>query len=243
MKKSLLTLLLSLVATMGLQAQIIKPGKGRQVAENIKNGFNKAIDAIDQDVTPTGRHDVLDGYIIPKVGLNLSNLTHLDGNPKIGFTGGFGMEVFVHSQVALGLELNYTRQGTTGVYYQPTQGEERQGPYEYSLDYFNTSFIARWYPKPNIPLSVYSGLTFSRNFNATFKGAGEYEDLTDEHVRYGEVSIPLGASYEFGQWELGLRYNFSFTKLADSSTADRVMGSAKNMKLEATVGYRIAVFK
>lgn len=243
MKKSLLTMLLVLVATMGLQAQIIKPGKGKKVAETIKNGFNTAIDAIDQDVTPTGRHEVLDGYIIPKVGLNLSNLTHLDGNPKIGFTGGFGMEVFVHPQVALGLELTYSRQGTTGVYYQPASGEERQGPYEYSLDYFNTTFMARWYPKQSLPLSVYSGLTFSRNFNAKFEGAGEEEELTDGHVRYGEVSIPLGASYEVGQWEFGLRYNFSFTKLAKSATADRVMGSAKNMKFEATVGYRIAVFK
>lgn len=237
-----MTVLLAVVATTCVQAQIIKPSKGKQVAESVKKGFNDAIGAISQDVTPTGTHDLFDGYITPKVGLNLSSLTSMDGNPVIGFTGGFGVEVFVHPRVSLGLELLYSRQGTSGVYYD-VDGTDSYGPCSYSLDYLNTSALARWYPRATLPLSVYGGITFARCFNAKFEGEGSKTNLYKEsHVHRGDISIPVGASYEFGQWAVDLRYNFSFMHLANSERARQLMGNATNMRLEATVAYRILVF-
>lgn len=240
-----MTVLLAVVATMSLQAQIIKPSKGKQVAESVKNGFNTAIDAISQDVKATGTHDVLDGYFVPKAGLNLSSLTSVGGNPIIGFTGGFGVEVFVHPHVSLGLELLYSHQGTAGVYYDTggSSADGRYGPCSYSLDYFNTSALARWYPRATLPLSVYGGITLARCFNAKFEGEGSKTNLyKNSHVHRGDFSIPVGASYEFGQWAVDLRYNISFFRLANTERARQLMGNAKNMRLEATVAYRILVF-
>lgn len=246
MKKCFLTVLLAVVATMGLHAQIIKPGQGKKVAQSIKEGFNDVMEAIDQDTKPTGTHDVLDGYIYPKLGLNLSTLTSMGGNMKLGLTGGFGIEIFVHPRVAVGMELLYSHQGTGGVYYQ-LEGSDGQtvdyGPCKYSYDYLGTNVIARYYPRATMPLSVYSGLCFSRCVGAKFKSDSKKVNLYDgSHVRKGDFAIPIGATYEMGQWAFDLRYTYSPLHQARSQRAHELMGNASHMKLEATVAYRILVF-
>lgn len=246
MKKCFLTVLFAVVATMGLQAQIIKPGQEKKVAQSIKNGFDTVIEAIDQDTKPTGTHDVLDGYFYPKLGLNLSTLTSMGGNVRLGLTGGFGVELFVHSRMAVGMEVLYSHQGTGGVYYQMEDKDGQPyeyGPCKYTYNYLSTNFTARYYPKATLPLSVYSGLCISRCVGAKFKSDSENVDLYDgSHVRKGDLGIPLGATYEVGQWAFDLRYTFSPLHQARSQRAKELMGNASHMKLEATVAYRILVF-
>lgn len=243
MKRNIIGVLILLLSVSGVHAQIIKPVKGKQMAQNVAEGFNQVIDAISQDVKPTGTHNVLSGCIYPKAGLALSTLTGMGGDMKLGFTAGFGLEAFIHPRVSVGLEVDYARQGVNNTYYNIDSQDQKMGPYDYTLDYVTTSLIGRWYVRATMPLSIYSGFSFQRCIKATFSGSGEKEDLLDDsHVRKGDVSIPIGATYEFGQWAVDLRYSYSFLHLAKSKNAKNIMGDASNMKIEATVAYRINIF-
>lgn len=246
MKKTIMTLLLALVATMGLQAQIIKPGQGKKMAQGIKDGFNDVMDAIKQDTKPTGTHEPLDFYMTPKLGLNVSTLTSAGGNPQLGLTAGVNIETFVTQRLSVGLELLYSHQGTSGVTYSLTDANGQAYEYgscKYSLGYLGTNLLARYYPKACLPFSVYSGLCIQRCVNGKWKSGEQKVDLIDDsHIHKGDLAIPLGASYEVGQWAFDLRFTYSPTRLAKSERAKEILGNASNLKLEATVGYRINVF-
>lgn len=246
MKKIFLTAVLLLAATMSMQAQIIKQRQGKKIAKSIKEGFNDVMDVIDQDVTPSGTHDPLDFYITPKVGLNLSTLTGMGGSPQLGLTIGCQIETFVTHKLSVGLELLYSHQGTSSVDHNLIDQEGQPytyGPCKYSLGYLGTNLLARYYPKADLPFSVYSGLCIQRCVSGKFKSDDEKVDLYDDsHVHKGDLGIPVGATYEVGQWAFDLRFVYSPTQVAKSQKAKEMMGHASNIKIEATVGYRINVF-
>lgn len=246
MKKILMTAVLFLVATMGLHAQIIKPGQGKKVSKSIKDGFNDVIEVLDQNTKPTGTHEPLDFYITPKVGLNLSTLTGMGGRPQLGITAGVAIETFATQRLSVGLELLYSHQGTSHVYFDfaGTDGQTYEyGPAKFSMGYLGTNLLVRYYPKACLPFSVYSGLCIARTVSATYKEGSQKEDLYDDgHIHKGDLGIPLGATYEVGQWAFDLRLEYSPTQVAKTNRAKAIMGHASNVKVEATVGYRINFF-
>lgn len=246
MKKIFMTVLLAAVTVAGMQAQIIKSGQGNKIAKSIKDGFNDVIEAIDQDVKPTGTHEVYDGYVVPRLGLCLSTMTSMGGNPKLSAVGGFGVEIFVHPRLAVGMELMYSHQGTTGVHYDVV-GENGtatdSGPCSFTYSYLSVNPIVRYYPRATLPFSVYAGIGFSRCLSAKFKSDSEEINLYRRGDVYkGDFSIPVGLTYEIGQWGLDLRYSYSPFRQARSERARAIMGNASHMKLEATVTYRILLF-
>ena len=238
MKKLFLATFFLCIATLGIQAQIVKPHQGKAAMKSIHNGVNESIKTLDQNIHPTGTHNVWDGYIYPRLGINLSTLLNMGGNPKISLSGGVGIEVFVLPRLGIDMELNYSHQGTAGIY--TKFGNTVSGPYDYRLDYFSTTFLARWYPKATMPLSVYSGISLSNCVNAKSElKNGTTTSLKDDHIRSGDFSIPIGTSYEVGQWAFDLRYYASFLHIAKSEKAKRIMGNATNMRIEATIAYKI----
>lgn len=246
MRKLFMTVLFAAVAMVGMQAQIIKSGQENKVAKSLKDGFHNVIDAIDQDVTPTGTHEVLDGYFVPRLGLCLSTMTSMGGNPKLSVVGGFGVEIFVKPRLAVGLEMMYNHQGTSGVYYDAV-GEDGNknsyGPCNYSFRYFSINPIVRYYPRATMPLSVYAGLSVSRCVGAKFTRDSEEVNLYKKGDVYkGDFGFPVGVTYEIGQWGFDLRYCYSPFRQARSERAREIMGNASHMKLEATVTYRILLF-
>lgn len=246
MKRIFMTAMLAAVTMVGMQAQIIKSGQGKKVAANIKEGFNEVVAALDQDVKPTGTHEVLDGYIVPRLGFCLSTMTSMWGNPKLSVVGGLGVEMFVKPRLAVGLEMMYNHQGTTDVHYDITDADGNThdgGSCSYSFQYLSVNPIVRYYLRATMPLSIYAGISFSRCVGAKFKSDSEEVNLYKRsEVHRGDVGVLVGATYEIGQWGMDLRYVYSPFRQANSERARELMGNASHMKLEATVTYRVQLF-
>lgn len=231
MRKYLIIAIIALVSTGQASAQ--------SLGKRIKNGFKNTIDLLDQNVTATGTHGRWDFYITPKVGVAASNLTGMGGNIKLGFIGGFYTEVFILPNLAVDVEMTYSRQGTNSVTHVNNHGVG--SVYNYRLDYINTDYFCRWYPYEKTPLSVYSGIQVSRLVKAKYVMNGEANSIRS-NLRSGDVSIPVGVSYECGQWQADLRYNFGITRVPRNDLAKSIMGKAHCHTLALTLGYKIQVW-
>lgn len=75
-------------------------------------------------------------------------------------------------------------------------------------------------------------------FNLSHKLKAEYQGNSEEvdidHFKSLDISIPIGASYEFSDFIIDARYNFGLTKLVDQPGS-----SSKNSVIQVTVGYKI----
>lgn len=210
------------------------------------NGVKEFFKMIKQDTHPTGKHDVWDLYVGPRIGPAVSTLSSIGGTPKIGATGGGFFEVFFLENMSIEMGINYSWQGVNNVEYTlktqnadgTTTTEKRE--YDYSLHYINTDYLCRWYPKASIPLSVYAGLHLARLFNAKAK----YQHNTNirDDLHRGDVAIPVGVSYEWGQWQADVRYHQSLRHIGRTARAKSLLDNANNQMLSLTVAYKIQLW-
>ncbi|HCN53219.1 MAG: porin family protein [Prevotella sp.] len=126
--------------------------------------------------------------IIPKVGLNVADLTKSDGDARIGLATGAEFEFRFTPMFSLTLG---------GIYSQ-------QGEKDAEFDYFNLPVLANVYVAPG--LAVKLGLQPSFNVN----------DDDYNGVKSTDLSIPVGLSYEFNHFVFDARYNFGVTKVVDN---------------------------
>lgn len=253
MKKIILLLLVLMLPAMGIDAQIINERNKGQISQGIKDGFKSAMDAIKQDAKPTGEHDQWDGYIAPKLGVGVSSLPGAGGKPEFSYLFGTYIEVFVTKNLGISFEMDYQHQGANSVKSSieiPTTDADGNvmgskvysGKYDYNINYINTNYLIHWYPWPYRPFSVYTGLQLSRLVTAKSKvHGGSNTDIKDE-IHEGEFNIPIGASYEWKQWQFDVRYFISPRELASSNKAKQILGNARNMMLSFSVAYRIKIF-
>lgn len=253
MRKSITIIILFLLATTGMNAQIVTKANKGKIASDIKEGVNNAIETLNQHSHPTGEHELWDGYIAPKVGLGISSLPGAGGRPELGFVGGVYVEAFVAKNLGLSMELTYQHQGANRVRYSEyaaianADGEivdhtVNTARYDYNLDYINTYYLIHWYPWPTRPISFYTGLQLSRLVNAKSEVKGSSTADIKDRLHKGELNIPIGVSWEVGQWEFDARYFFSPREIAKTRQAKAILGNARNMSLSLTVAYRIRIF-
>lgn len=253
MRKKIFLLLLMLIPFVGVQAQIIKKSNKDKIGQNIKNGFNNFMNTIEQDAHPTGEHNLWEGYVGPKLGIGVSSMPGAGGAPEPGAIAGGFFEVFFAKNLSFMFELDFQHQGGNNIHYAALQDVHdaegnvtgqvvNSGKYNYNLNYINTSYLLRWYPWPYRPISVYTGLQLARLISAHshLKG-GDDSDIKDELFK-GEFDIPVGASYEWKQWQFDVRYFISPRKLSRTHRAKQILGNARNQMLSFSVAYRIQIF-
>ena len=271
MKRIIIILITMTFAVSGMQAQ-----------SKVKKGLDNFKNLIVQHEKPTGVHDIWDLYAGLKVGTNYSRFMGSNGKGKIGFYVGATVETFITPQVGIDFEIGYSHMGTNGInavtnshrtfrvvdeesqtYTNFSRDLHTVGSYDVNLDYLNTTYLIRWYPKRHLPLSVYSGVHVYRIIHSSMHLRGDrtetvtnLDDGTSETDTYhvdakekvnddlhrGDVAIPLGVSYEFGQWQVDARYNFSFRHLAGSERAKHILGNSTNSVVTLSVAYRIHFF-
>ena len=267
MKRIIIILIAAVFAVNGMQAQ-----------SNKSNFWNYIV----QHEKPTGEHDIWDLYAGLKAGVNYSRFIGSNGNGRIGFYVGATVETFITPQVGIDFEIGYSHLGTNGInattnghstyrvvdeetqtYTNYSRDTHTVGSYDVNLDYLNTTYLIRWYPKKKLPLSVYTGVHVYRIIHSSMRLNGEctqtitnLDDGTSETNTYavnakekinsdlhrGDVAIPVGVSYEIGQWQFDARYNFSFRHLADSDRAKQILGNSMNSVAMLSVAYRIHFF-
>ena len=249
MKRIILIAAVLLGALSTSHAQLFNKNNTKRIGQAVKKSCQDVKEAIVQDTRPSGEHTLWDIYIAPKVGLNLSNLPGINGNIKLGAVAGAYVEVFVAKNLAVDVEMQYSRQGSSGVYrYLNTKDAsgntvvQEKGPYDFKLDYINTNYLVRWYPWTDLPWSFTTGLHMGYIVSAHAKlKHGADKDIKGD-IHSGDLAFPFGISYEWKQWQLEARYNFYFRKLARSREAKVLMRNARNNVFEVTLGYRIKMF-
>lgn len=218
-----------------MQAQIINKSNEKQIGQSIKNGIDNALETIQQDTHPTGDHELWEGYIAPRLGLEVSSLPGAGGRPELGVVAGVYVETFVMRNLGISIELNYDHKGGNHI---------NNGGYQsnYNLDYLNSLYLAHWYPWSYRPLSFYTGLYMSRVISAKRHDKGNGTANIKDDLHKGEIDIPIGVSYEWKQWEFDARYVLSPRHLAGSKRGKEYLGNARNMMFSLSVAYRIKIF-
>ena len=215
-------------------------------SNSLKKGIGNFFKLIQQDAHPTGIHDPWDLYVGPRLGLDVATLTSTGGTPTIGITGGGFFEIFILKNLSIEMGINYTHQGVNNVSYTKTttledgSQEQHSTDHDYSLHYINTDYLCRWYPKAELPLSVYTGLHLARIIKAIGKST-EKTNIRD-HLHRGDIAFPVGVSYEWGQWQADVRYLQSVRHIGRTATAKRNLDNANNCVLELTVAYKILLW-
>ena len=248
MKRILLITAILFMALTNGQAQVLNKDNTKQIGQAVKEGIKDVKDAIVQDTKPTGEHTIWDIYAAPKVGLNLSNLSGIDGKMKVGVVAGASFEVFIANNIAIDAELLYSHQGSSGVYRNIDTTDDygnpvvqEYGPYNFNLHYFNMNYLVRWYPWADLPWSFTAGVHTGYLISGHAKRKNGKDINLKNNINRGDVSIPIGVSYEWKQWQVEARYSLSLRKLTKGTEAKDLLKNARNSMLEVTLGYRIQV--
>lgn len=169
---------------------------------------------------------------IPRVGVDFSKLSShevyadvsgLDKTYKAQFKPGFvvGANVEYMALDNLGIELGfqYARQGTDSEWESDEVG----------LDYINVPLIANIYLVNNLALRVGVQPGFLVGHDADIS-------YGDDAFKKVDFSIPVGLSYEYENFILGVRYNIGLTRVFKFD-----MLKEKNQVFMVDLGYRIAL--
>ena len=159
--------------------------------------------------------------IIPKVGVNLANLSgDISGNSmKIGLVAGAEGMYQVSPLVGLSAGLLYSMQGCEG-----------DGDSKLNYDFINIPVLANFYVAPKFALKV--GLQPAFVASAKVK-SGDYEVDVKDHMQSIVIDVPIGASYEFSDFVIDARYNLGLSKINKND------GSIRNSVIQITLGYKI----
>lgn len=171
-------------------------------------------------VSANAQHSVGSISLIPKVGFNLANLAGDVSNNSIKFGLVAGADVMYQVTDLVGL--------TGGLYYS-MQGCEGEGDSKFNLDELNIPLLANFYVAPNFALKV--GLQPGIIVKAENKVEKTTYDVKSNSQTI-ELSVPIGASYEFRDFVIDARYNLGLSKINKGS------GSQRNSVFQITVGYK-----
>ena len=156
-------------------------------------------------LSASAQHEEGTWNIQPKVGINVAKVTKGGFDTKVGFVGGVELEYQAWSPVSLSAAVLYSGQGAK----------------KWNLAYLNVPILANFY--------VVKGFALKTGVQPGFKLSDE-----DMDVRKFDFSIPVGASYEYANWQLDARYNIGLTKVWKGATN-------KNSVFQITLGYKFEI--
>lgn len=128
--------------------------------------------------------------IVPKVGLNFSNVTDSDGDTRTALVA--GAEVMIPTGENVGI--------TLGALY------SSQGVKDWSVDYLNIPLLAHYYLCPGLAVKAGAQAGILLNAQGGTDGLNTFD-----------LSIPVGISYEFGKVIVDGRYNIGAFSMFEES--------------------------
>lgn len=197
----------------------------------------------------------------PKIGFNVSFLTNagksylvepLGGKPmegsrdvKLGFVAGVEGEYQITPMISVAAGLLYSMQGTrwedleSQTAYYRAMSKDRM----VNLSYLNIPIVANFYVLKGFALKagVQAGFLLDSKGKETIYDNLENREVETsgdiEGIKKFDLSIPLGASYEFNNVVIDARYNLGLTKVCPGEENK----SSKNSVVQVTVGYKFAL--
>lgn len=152
-------------------------------------------------------------HIIPKVGLNLSSLSNVDGSTIAGLNAGVSLEMLFSEKFGIEPGVLFSMQGT------------KISSKKTHLDYINIPIYAKYYVWHG--LNVFAGPQVGFNVRAKHDGKS-----VKDRIRTADFGLGLGAGYQF-EWGLmvSANYNFGFVNIEKST-------KTKNGVFQLNVGWR-----
>lgn len=170
----------------------------------------------------------------PKVGFNVTNISHVDDSKnKLSLNLGAFAEFKLNDMFAIQPELIYSRQGF----------RDKDGGMKYKgrVNYLNIPVLAKLYiikPLENFSIDLGPQFGFALNGKSVVKHDGTTVKEKMDHLNTFDLSLALGVSYNFDMGlMLSARYNFGLTNVFDK---DAVGTRNKNHVFQLSAGWRLA---
>lgn len=175
-------------------------------------------------VATFAQHAVGSFNIQPKVGLNIANLTgdsKLDA--RMGLVAGAEGEYQATDIVSVSAGLLYSMQGAKVKAPLVTVTQK--------LDYINVPITANVYVVKGLAVKLGLQPGFKVNDKTSVEAGQEGNIDAPSKAKAFDLSVPVGVSYEYNNFQLDARYNWGLTKVYEGS-------KAKNSVFQITLGYK-----
>ena len=180
-------------------------------------------------VCAMAQHEVGSFTLQPKVGINFANMTNMNKpSMRVGLAAGLEAEYYASDIVSVSLGAIYSMQGC--------KAKNEYVKETLKLDYINVPILANVYVVPGlaVKLGIQPGFCINKKIDGEFSTGEEASgELTKDNVKGFDLSIPVGLSYEFANFQLDARYNFGLTKAINVEK-----NSPKNSVIQVTLGYK-----
>jgi len=175
-----------------------------------------------------------------KGGLNVSNLyvdEVSDENARFGFNLGFYGQILSSDAFAIQPELLFSTKGSEIEY----GGSFFDQTVKYNLSYLDLPVLAVF--KLGKSAEIHVGPYVGYLLGAKISHEGDLGNGTDEidkdNLKPFDYGLSGGFGLNFGNFQVGARYNYGLAKLADSDIAELVLGDAKNSLAQVYVSLNL----
>lgn len=175
-------------------------------------------------VATFAQHAVGSFNLQPKVGLNIANLTgdsKLDA--RMGLVAGAEGEYQATDIVSVSAGVLYSMQGAKVKAPLVTVTQK--------LDYINVPITANVYVVKGLAVKLGLQPGFKVNDKTSVEAGQEGNIDAFSKAKAFDLSVPVGLSYEYNNFQLDARYNWGLTKVYEGS-------KTKNSVFQITLGYK-----
>ncbi len=175
-----------------------------------------------------------------KGGLNVSNLyidNVTDQNARLGFNIGVFGQLMSSDKFAIQPELLYSTKGSSAQY-----GGVINQEITYNLNYLDLPVLAviKLGPDAEIHLGAYA--SYLLNANISYKGdlSNGVDPIDKDKLKSFDYGLAGGMGINFGNVQVGARYNYGLVKIANSNSARSFLGDSKNSCAQVFVAFNLA---
>lgn len=162
-----------------------------------------------------------------KGGLNVSNLyvdDVNDENARFGLNVGLFGELCSSEAVALQVELLFSTKGSKNVYDEPFDQE-----IQYNLNYLDLPVLAVFkLGAVDLHVGAYGSYLLGANISYDGDLADGEDEIDRDNLKSFDYGLLAGVGINFGAVQIGARYNYGLVKIADSDSAEALLGDSKN---------------
>ena len=180
----------------------------------------------------------------PMVGLTLATITDVDDNSfRPGLVAGAEAEYLINDMFGVSGGLLVSMQGTNYDDVTETFNGVTSGWKDYSttLTYLNIPVLANVHVAKGLAIKagVQPGILLAAKTKQTEivnNKEIDWDESSTDGLKKLDISIPIGASYEFNDFVIDARYNFGLTKINEYGS-----NSSKNSVIMVTLGYKFGL--
>jgi hypothetical protein len=164
-----------------------------------------------------------------KGGLNVSNLyvdEVDDENARFGFNIGFYGQVLSSETFAIQPELLFSTKGSKVEY----GGNFFDQTIKYNLSYLDLPVLAvfKLGESAEIHIGPYASYLLGASISHEGDLGNDVDEIDKDHLKSFDYGLAGGFGLNFGNFQVGARYNYGLAKIADSDAAELLIGDSKN---------------